>query len=599
MSVTSSDQSLLAAQGKVRVLPGDVVSRIAAGEIVERPASVLKELIDNSLDAAGRRIQVEVSESGSRLIRVTDDGEGMTREDVTLAFERHATSKLRREEDLSTIATLGFRGEALPSIAAVSKVKVLTARKDQAVGTQLAVAGGVVTACIDAVAAPGTQIEVAELFYNTPARRKFLKAPTTEFSHLCQMVQQAALAWPEAQFRLIHNGQEVLTYQGVGSRRDRVRQVYGAKVADHMVEVSEERAGLRLEGYVMKPTAVRAGRSPQDIVVNRRAVKHPAILHALYDGYGSFLPKGCHPVFVLFLDVDPGRVDVNVHPTKREVRFADPELLHQTIRHRVRQAVGRYAEGMVAPTFSSAGLTGAAPSEIAASKVLDLDAQVAASDNGRAWGAGPAAVVPQVQEALQPYLGRTEWDVTPLGQLDQTFLVAQVGPELHVVDQHTAHERVLFERLTRGWQERRPVVQPLLIPEPFELPPHRAELLRCHLGELEPLGLHVEPFGASGFLIRAVPAELGKLDYAAFVEELLDDLTEWHSSTSLDARIRPVLASLACHGAVRAGRSMELPEIQRLIVDWVREGMPTTCPHGRRIALRLSTDELGRIFGRP
>lgn len=605
MSIAPSDQSVLAAGGKIRILPGDVVSRIAAGEVIERPASVLKELIDNSLDASARRVQIEVAECGSRLIRVTDDGEGMSREDVALAFERHATSKLRRDEDLAGLMTLGFRGEALPSIAAVAKVKVLTAQRDQPVGTQLTVVGGVVTSCIEAASAAGTQIEVAELFFNTPARRKFLKAPSTEWAHLCQTVQHAALAWPDVSFRLVHNGQDVLSYPGGASRRDRLQQVYGAKFADQAVLFTAQRPGLHLEGYALKPTALRSGRTPQDVLVNRRAVKQPAILHAIYDGYGSFLPKGSAPRFVLFLDVDPARVDVNVHPAKREIRLADQDVLHQMVRQALRQAVGREVEGFAAPTLASTGLSEPATAGLvppkASPKIWSFSAGAATPfvESERPSVLREAAPARVEEEAAQTYLAQPEWVVRPLGQLDQTFLVAQVGPELHVIDQHTAHERVLFERLLRAWRQRRATVQPLLIPEMLELPAHRAELLRYHLDELNTLGLQLEPFGGTGFLVRGVPAELGKLDYGAFVDDLLDDLAEWRSAASLEMRARPVLASLACHGAVRAGRPMELPEIQRVIADWVGEGMPTTCPHGRRIALRLSTQELGRIFNRP
>ena len=599
MSVTQTDPSTLTETSKIRVLPGDVISRIAAGEVIERPASVLKELIDNSLDAGARRIHVDVAESGSRLIRVTDDGEGMSRQDAALAFERHATSKLRRDEELAALMTLGFRGEALPSIGAVSKVKVLTARRDQPVGTQFTVVGGVVTACIDAAAAAGTQIDVAELFFNTPARRKFLKAPSTEWAHLCQTVQHAALAWPDVAFSLVHNGQEILRYPGGVSRRDRVQQVYGAKFAEQVAAFTEQRPGVQVEGYALKPTALRSGRTPQDILVNRRAVKQPAILHAVYDGYGSFLPKGSAPRFVLFLDVDPARIDVNVHPAKREIRLADQDLIHHMVRHAIRQGVGREVEGLMAPTFTAAGIGVSGAPAPPASKVWSLNAAATVPHTGGERPAQPVmAAPPAVQEETQSYLTPTEWAVRPLGQLDRTFLVAQVGPELHVVDQHTAHERVLFERLVRAWQARHPIVQPLLIPEPLELPAHRAELLRRHVEELESLGLQLEAFGPSGVLIRGIPAELGKLDYQAFIEDLLDDLTEWRATTTIEARIRPVLASLACHGAVRAGRSMELPEIQRLVAEWVAEGMPTTCPHGRRIALRLSTEELGRIFSR-
>lgn len=608
--------------GKIRVLPGDLASRIAAGEVVERPAAVVRELIDNSLDAGSHRITIEVTDGGRGLIKVADDGEGMGRADAQAAFQRHATSKLRVEQDLWAIKTLGFRGEALPSIAAVSKVRMVTAGPHEPVGTLVRVTGGTVTAVEETAAAQGTQLEVADLFFNTPARKKFLKTAATEFSHICQVVQQAALAWPSVQFRLKHNGQEVLDYAAASSGRDRLLQVYGTKVMEHMVEVKAERPGLRLEGMMVDATQTRAGRSPQELFVNRRAVKNATVSHAVYDGYGSFLAKGRHPRYVLFLDVDPERVDVNVHPTKREVRFADQELVHQTVRQAVRVALG------YSPSTPSddrpVGMAGAAPlaagsreswaglglasgAEQTASPALarsDYDwargaTQMALSQGAaaRAVGADPADA-PALHEPQQAYGLRTDREVVSLGQVSRTFLVAQIGSELSVIDQHTAHERVLFERLWRAWLTQGMALQPLLIAEPVELPSHGAALLQRHLGDLEKLGLEIEPFGPSSFVIRAVPALLGHLDYPALLQDLLDDLSEWNAASSLELRVRPVLASLACHSAVRAGRAMDPAESTRLIEDWVEEGSPMTCPHGRRVALRFPAEELAKIFGR-
>ena len=566
---------------KIRVLPADVISRIAAGEVVERPAAVVKELIDNSLDAVSSRIAVEVTDGGRAMIRVTDDGEGMGRSDAALAFERHATSKVRSEKDLWSVTTMGFRGEALPSIASVSHVRVLTARRDEPVGAQLVLTGGRITGIEEAAAAPGTQIEVSDLFFNTPARKKFLKTTTTEFSHVCQVVQQAALAWPETRFSLRHNGQEVLDYPAASSLRDRVLQVYGLRCLEQMVEVKAERPGVRAEGFVVSALHTRSTRSPQDLFVNRRPVRNATISHAIYEGYGAFLVKGRHPVFVLLVDVDPERVDVNVHPTKREVRFSDQEMIHQAVRHAVRDALGGSSErpGWTTPPVQGSLLAPAGP------PAGDL--------NGANRASSPAMHEPEPVYQADPGS-----DVLPLGQIRRTFLVAQVGSELQVIDQHTAHERVLFERLCRAWSRQQVISQPLLIPEPFDLPPHSAALLHRHAQDLEPLGLQIEAFGGNSFLIRAVPALLGHMDHASLAQDLIDDLSQWNSAASLEQRVRPLLASLACHGAVRAGRQMELPEIKRLIEDWVTEGFPMVCPHGRRVALRLPEDELAKIFGR-
>jgi DNA mismatch repair protein MutL len=591
--------SVASGVGKIRVLPGEVISRIAAGEVVERPAAVVKELIDNSLDAGSTRITVEVEDGGRRLIRVSDDGEGMTPADAPLAFQRHATSKLRSEHDLATLRTLGFRGEALPCIASVSKVRVVTACRTEPVGTKLVLNGGALAKSEEAAAAPGTQIDVEELFFNTPARKKFLKTTTTEFSHICQAVQQAALAWPGTRFRLTHNGQEVADYPAAASRRDRILQVYGLRFVEQAATVSLERAGIRVEGLTIQPMHQRAGRTPQEIFVNRRAVKNAAVSHAVYDAYGAYLAKGQHPQFVLFLDVDSERVDVNVHPTKREVRFADQDLVFQSVRQAVRAAIGAEAGAAQAPRgFGMPAFQFGSPVHTAGGPGAFGSVEGGPGPLLYSLQSGTGSGMPVAGEQAPAFPAGADRDVVPLGQISRTYLVAECGSELFVVDQHTAHERVLFERLCRGRLGQALPSQPLLIPETVDVPAQHAVLLQRHLPELEQAGLKIEPFGAHTFVIRAVPALLKPLDYAALVLDLVDDLSQWNTASPLETRLRSVMASLACHGAVRAGRAMELPEIKRLIEEWVEEGLPATCPHGRRVALRLPEEELARMFGR-
>jgi DNA mismatch repair protein MutL len=589
--------------GKIHVLPGEIVSRIAAGEVIERPAAVVKELVDNSLDAGSARIVVEVLDGGRKLIKVTDDGEGIRAADVPLAFQRHATSKLVHDTDLFSIETLGFRGEALPSIASISKVRLLTASRDESVGTVLILDGGAVTTCEEAASPHGTHIEIADLFFNTPARKKFLKTTGTEFSHICQVVQQAALAWPQVHFRLVHNGQEVCEYPAAGASPDRILQVYGPSVSNHMVMVQGELSGHRVHGMTVMATSARASRSPQELFVNHRPVKNATISHAIYEGYGVSLPKGHHPLFVLFVEVDPARVDVNVHPTKREVRFADSDLVHRAVQRAIRSAVGSTEpEGACAdvPSVLSGHTVGTEAPSWTNGRNGGRHSQPVGPSDFPAGQTGERAVMSAqvVQEAMSAYLVQTANDVLPFGQIRQTFLVAQVGSELHVIDQHTAHERVLFERLLRACSQHTVTQQPLLIPEPVTVPLHQAMQLQQHLSDLAKLGLDIEPFGSGTFLIRAVPALLGHMDGAALVHGLLEDLSEWSSTASFEQRMRPILATMACHSAVRAGRAMTLPEIKVLIEDWVAEGVPTTCPHGRRIALRLPAAELEKIFGR-
>ena len=593
---------------KIQVLSKDVASRIAAGEVIERPAAVVKELIDNSVDAGSHLIAIDIKGGGLGLIRVTDDGEGMSRVDLPLAFERHATSKLRSDRDLVSITTMGFRGEALPSIASVSDVIITTATRQDAIGAQLTLRGGVAQRVADAPAVPGTRIEVTDLFRHQPARKKFLKSLATEFSHISHVVQQAALAWPSIHFRLIHNEEDVLNYPATTSDRDRILQVYRPTFLDHTVEVRGRIAGLAVNGYVIDPVHARASKQPQDLFVNRRPVRNATVFHAITEGYGSFLSKGHYPTFVLFVNIDPDRIDINVHPTKKEIRFAETDAVHRLIRHTIRHALG----GEERKTVLGLGQP-AAPRVFVDRQHADVtpDEPPAALGGGPIGatlrsGPGLSSEVPPSEGAqlvisennAEPYQRAAEVEIVPLGQLHRTYLVAQVGRELQVIDQHTAHERVLFERLWRNWQAREIPSQPLLIPEPVELSAQQGTLLRKHLGELERVGLMIEPFGASAVAICAVPSGIGKVDAIALVQDILDDLTEWESVSSLDMRVRPVLASLACHGAVRAGRAMASQEIRELIRDWLQEGLIMTCPHGRRTAFRLSTDELDKIFGR-
>ncbi len=598
---------------KIHVLPDDVVSRIAAGEVVERPAAVVKELLENSLDAGGLHITIDVKDGGLALIRVTDDGEGINRADLLLAFERHATSKLRSDRDLASVTTMGFRGEALPSIASVSHVLVTTStRQDTMMGSQLTLVAGAGGSIVDAPAVPGTRIDVSNLFFNQPARKKFLKSTTTEFSHISHVVQLAGLAWPSVHFRLTHNGQEILNYPAVTADRDRILQVYRQAFLDRTIEVQGRTAGLSIRGVMIDPVHARSSRTPQELFVNRRPVRNATVFHAVMDGYGSFLPKGHHPTFVLFLDIEPDRLDVNVHPTKKEVRFAETEALHQLVRQSVRHALGG-SERKVVMGLTQAGLSQTVPDvptverqsassgELHPTALISArkqDSRVNVSDTLSLSGIVEGSQLAFAHEAAATYQRAEKPDIVPLGQILRTYLVAQVGEELQVIDQHTAHERVLFQRLWRGWQSRDIPSQPLLIPEPIDLSAAQSALLLKRCDDLEKLGLLIEPFGATAVAIRGVPVGLGKVDATVLVQDLLDDLTEWDSVSSLEMRVQPVLASLACHGAVRAGRALALPEIQQLIHDWVQEGLIMTCPHGRRTAFRLSTDELAKLFGR-
>ncbi|MGB0911593.1 MAG: DNA mismatch repair endonuclease MutL [Nitrospirales bacterium] len=591
-------------------MPETVSSRIAAGEVVERPAAVIKELVDNSIDAKSTMIAITVEEGGRRLLQVTDNGEGMSPEDAQLACQRFATSKLRSESDLQQIQSFGFRGEALPSIASVSKIRLLTQAAGETVGTEMYSEGGMTWSRQEKPSPQGTQIEIKDLFYNTPGRLKFLKTVGTEFSKICLSVQQAAMVHHEIHFRLIHNTHTVLDFPEASTPTDRLLQIYGTKLMDRMLPVNFEEAGLRVSGVTASPYHTRSSRSPQEIFVNRRAIKNTTITHAAYEGYGSFLPKGQHPVFILFIEIPPTTVDVNVHPTKREVRFSHADVVHAVVKAAIRQPLKnqtftnigfRSAEKNLESTSSSAPFT-PAPTyrETESREMREAVASLfmpEATQAPRNLGEAPQSLTTQESHAFYSQVS-DELHVVSLGQINRTFLVVQVNGELQIVDQHTAHERVLFERLWEAWHNQAIQTQPLLIPEPIELPPHQCDLLAEHLPELAKLGIEIDQFGARSFVIRAVPSIVGAMPYSAFINDVLEDLNEWHSQDSMDIKVRAVLASMACQSAVQAGRLMSEPEITALITDWAQAGQPTTCPHGRRVALRFSIEELDTIFGR-
>jgi DNA mismatch repair protein MutL len=591
--------------GKVQILPDAVSCRIAAGEVVERPASVVKELIDNSLDAGSTLITIDVEDGGRRLIRVMDNGEGLTRIDAQLACQRFATSKLRKEEDLHALTTLGFRGEALPSIASVSRFHLKTVPSETTLGTQTHSMGGLTWEVHEYTGSQGTQVEVRDLFFNTPGRQKFLKTIPTEFSKICYVIQQAAAVHPEVHFRLHHQNHTVLEYPAVPTSQDRLMQLYGPEFLERVFLVSHKSGSFQLTGFTVNPHHARTTRTPQEIFVNGRPIKNTTISHAVYEAYGSFLPKGKHPQFILFVHLDPQTIDINVHPTKREVRFSHPEFIHTGILRAIRalfftpnspttvssdQARGSFPDSLPRPPARpTSGTLGIAPAPF--QRFSELPAT-----NTKM----PSSLSLFVQEPPSVYTGNDHaLDVYPLGQIHHTYLLGQINRDLFIVDQHTAHERVLFERLIRSWEKREILQQGLLIPEPVELLPHQGELLEEWQPLLAQAGLDVERFGTTSYVVRAVPAVLGNVSVGPLVLELLEELSEWQSTDSLENSIRPILATMACQSAVQAGRSMTQPEIKELLQDWAQENFPMTCPHGRRVAIRHSLEELHTLFARP
>ena len=588
--------------GKIQVLPEEVSCRIAAGEVVERPASVVKELLENSLDAHSTLITIEVEEGGRRLMRVIDNGEGMRRPDAQLSCQRFATSKLRHEDDLQRLNTLGFRGEALPSIASISRFRLKTIPPDSPVGTEASSNGGVSWEIRDFAGTQGTEIEVRDVFFNTPGRLKFLKSVPTEFSKICYVVQQAALVNPGVHFRLFHQGNKVFEYPTAKTTQDRLLQIYGSSFLERYVQVTHQSPGIQLAGFTVNPHFARNTRSPQEIFVNQRAIKNSTIAHAVQEAYGSFLPKGQQPQYILFLTLDPDSLDVNVHPTKREVRFSRPEIIHNN----VRQAIKNIFYAAPARKDFPHPIPESAPKEASQSAQVIHTALSSVSSNTESTVNFPGSPSTRtslslfVQEPPAPYVPSQQPPaVYSLGQIHHTYLVGQIDKDLYIIDQHTAHERVLFERLLRNWANRELPKQGLLIPEHLELPSHQQTQLEEWLPLFAQVGLEIERFGQTAFVVRSIPALLGPVSIGPLVLELLDELSEWRSQSSLERTLRPIFATMACQSAVQAGRSMSEPEILTLLQDWAHEQFPMTCPHGRRIALRHSLEELQTLFARP
>jgi DNA mismatch repair protein MutL len=574
---------------RIRVLPEEIANRIAAGEVVERPASVIKELLDNAIDADARSVMIDLEGGGIERIRVADDGEGMGREDALLAFERHATSKLSGNPDLFAVDTLGFRGEALPSIAAVSKIRLVTAARGEIEGTELILEGGKVLQTREAGVPAGSIFEVSDLFYNTPARRKFLRSSATELSHVAEVVTQAALAHSRIHFRLSHEGRLLADYPSVGGVKERLLQVFGEKRASALVEGEFSTGKLKVLAYLSRPTVTQGSRKDQLLFVNRRPVRQPLLVHAVYEAYETLLRKGEHPFFVLHLAIDPSLVDVNVHPAKREVRFSEQGQIYPLLKSRLREILLDRRE-----TSSVSAETGSPVPSIFAGKVsfFPISRPVEPRPGETVFREGePAYAATSTSLPADAVL-------RPLGQVYETFLLVEVDGDMAVVDQHTAHERVLYERLLDQIENARLEVQPLLIPVEVRPSPSQRLLLLEFLPTLTALGLEVEPSSEATFWIRTVPALSVGSDPERLLLTLLDEIEETGKGVSLAERTRLLAATLACHAAVRAGRPLRLPEIEALLADLMKAKAPFTCPHGRPILIRYPREELERQFHR-
>jgi DNA mismatch repair protein MutL len=575
----------------VHRLPDDLVNKIAAGEVVERPASVVKELVENALDAGARSVHVEIEEGGVRLVRVRDDGHGMSRADAEMALERHATSKLQSFEDLQSIATHGFRGEALPSIAAVSELVLRTRAEGDPGGTEVAVAHGRRQHLRDAGHPRGTTVEVRDLFGAVPARRKFLRAASTEAAHVAEALTALALARPGTGFSLKSGGRILVETPPVDGLAARLYQIFGAPLLEDVVPVERGTEGATVRGFVSRPDRPRPPRPNLRLFVNGRAVRDRALSKAVLEAYRATGGGDRGFEAFVFVEVPPHMVDVNVHPAKTEVKFADPRTVFAAVERAVRAAL---SEGAREAPRVTTGDAVASSAERAVAAFLEGGRSPSARP---LWGApGGASLVADAGPAAAPLEAPSP---VVLGQHRLVYIVASDGDELLLVDQHTAHERVRFESLLERAGRHAVESQGLLEPLVLDLAPALLPVLDAHVGALRELGYDVEPFGGGATRVRAVPAILGTRGPGPALERLLRELKEREAPDWTVAGTRDrVAATLACHSAVRAGQALNLDQMTAIVRDVFRTAHPTLCPHGRPTMVRIPRDELSRWFGR-
>jgi DNA mismatch repair protein MutL len=603
---------------KIRILPDDIANRIAAGEVVERPASVVKELIENSLDAGATRISVEVEEGGRKLIRVTDNGEGMVPEDALSCFGRHATSKLYEPDDLFSIKTLGFRGEAIPSIASVSRLTMET-QPENGAGTLIEIAGGDVIAQRESAFPRGTQITVDDLFFNVPARRKFLKSESTELSQITTVVTHYALAFPEVQFLLKSAAFEILSAVAVEGFRERLFQIFGKDLLDQLVEHKKDfgRSGVHVHVFASRPHIQKFNRNSMFFFINRRLVRDRIILHAISEAYRNVLPSGSFPVSILFVRIPYEDVDVNVHPAKTEVRFKHQSFIHDAIRDSILAGLMRdktivAMESSVAPdnpfaapepqsrmpdAWASADPIARAPFDLRTVPQTVSGYEIPLALNFRSTG--DACEAATTAAAAYPEFDRVKAEVRPLGQLRDSFIVATDLTGLIVIDQHVAHERVLFEAYLRQKLAGKLEVQRLLMPIIVQLPPRQLVILDSIVPELAANGFEVEPFGPKTIAIKTAPAILKAPAVERLLIELLDGLERETQVLNIDALKKKIAATVSCHAAIKINTPLDETKMRWLVGELMKTDVPTVCPHGRPIILRYDLREIEKAFRRP
>ncbi|MBV6286404.1 DNA mismatch repair endonuclease MutL [Pseudomonas aegrilactucae] len=627
----------MSSSARIELLSPRLANQIAAGEVVERPASVIKELLENSLDSGARRIDVEVEQGGVKLLRVRDDGSGITAEDLPLSLARHATSKIRDLEDLERVMSLGFRGEALASISSVARLTLTSRTRDAEQAWQVETEGRDMAPRVQPAAHPvGTSVEVRDLFFNTPARRKFLKTEKTEFDHLQEVIRRLALARFDVAFHLRHNGKSILSLHEAHddtARARRVASICGPGFLEQALPIEVERNGLHLWGWVGLPTFSRSQADLQYFFVNGRAVRDKLVAHAVRQAYRDVLFNGRHPTFVLFLEVDPAGVDVNVHPTKHEVRFRDGRMVHDflygtlhralaDVRPQDHQGAPAAAPEQERPSGLQAGEFGPqGEMRLAANLLEQPQAQPTLQPAGSGAGAGyqypytprPAQALPAAEaqgvyrEFFAPLPGaepsslpQGQGDIPPLGyalaQLKGIYILAENAQGLVLVDMHAAHERIMYERLKVAMASEGLSGQPLLVPESLALSQREADCAEEHAAWFQRLGFELQRLGPESLAIRQIPALLKQAEANRLVQDVLADLMEYGTSDRIQAHLNELLGTMACHGAIRANRRLALPEMNGLLRDMENTERSGQCNHGRPTWTQMGLDDLDKLF---
>ena len=598
-------------KNRIQILPENLANQIAAGEVVERPASVVKELIENSLDASASEVFVEIEKGGKTLIKVTDNGYGMKKDDAFLCLERHATSKVSSAEDLFALHTMGFRGEALPAIASVTRLRLTTRSVDDETGWQIYAEGGTIRQADAVGVAPGTVVEVRNLFFNTPGRRKFLRKDETEFGHIADVVSRLALSRPDIHFRLLHNGRNVLEAYRHNRLEERAAAMLGRNVAADLLTVEADSGnGEMLIGLLGTPGISRSSTNNIYTYINGRFVRDRVVQHAILEAYRSLLEKRRYPIAVLFIDMPPESVDVNVHPTKHEVRFRNQQQVHDfivtSLRDRLQQVSfepARVSSAFQPSPFSPPPVT-SAPQTPEQRVYRERVQESLAAFNEKVASVPTIAAISTVKGEIDGWSsGRQETQSLPegwrlIGQYLNSYLLCQADDELVLIDQHAAHERIGFERLRKQLASDGIESQALLFPMVLELEHREAAVLAEHLDDFARFGFEVEAFGGRSFTVKSVPALVADVDVERLVRDLAAELNEIGRAAQLDDEIERVLAVLACHSMVRANQALSQSEMQQLLHDLAAIEFGSCCPHGRPIMHRLSKREVEKLFHR-